>query len=594
MIPIRVCIIIYSITVTFVKKTLLFAIPFISLVVSCSPGGKIHGKKTVDHTVGLYSLFEQKETEDIEQYKVKDFTFKVAEGEKEVLYTSISNFASLFDNRLLDGYSSTTNSNEWAVRNSEGALVYYLGIDGTDIYVGGSISSVLKESVDYEASSLYLGLEETVQLLSQGESLARYSFKGLGFESFSYNRVPYYSFSMLATATSDASLALFYDYENIYQFDDSSILGEEMFSKDNKKYSVYSKMSEYVKNNFNDAMPSHIANERKACFYYIFTNLYGLKVARNIVDMKSYIDNLGYTQDLSNSDSKINDNALYRFVRDLNDGHTTITTENAPYQKGDNHVSKSPMWQERIALMYKLTIEKTQEFVNKGSSPNKINYSTDGKVAYILLNNFRFVMKARNDDGSINPEIYTGDSFYKLAKQLQEVKEDGGVEKIILDLTTNGGGTLGVLMKLLALINNVNDSKCYINDLSTGSNYLEASKIDTNLDGIYDLEDVYGDDFKFYIYTSSYSFSCGNYLPFIAQKNGIAKIIGQTSGGGECAVSQHLLPTGENIYHSGLTRLGYYNNVNGFAGGEGGAIPDTDILMTGIYDLDKLEELYLN
>ena len=91
------------------------------------------------------------------------------------------------------------------------------------------------------------------------------------------------------------------------------------------------------------------------------------------------------------------------------------------------------------------------------------------------------------------------------------------------------------------------------------------------VDGVYDKEDVYGDDFNLYILTSPYSFSCGNAFPFFAKKCGLAKTIGVKSGGGECAVYEAHLPSGERFYHSSNLHIGWYDELTkNFEGDEPG------------------------
>ena len=122
------------------------------------------------------------------------------------------------------------------------------------------------------------------------------------------------------------------------------------------------------------------------------------------------------------------------------------------------------------------------------------------------------------------------------------------------------------------------------------------SQVDINGDGVYDTEDCFGDDFNFYILTSDCSFSCGNAFPCVAKAEGYAKIIGQKSGGGECAVSIHYLPNSEYVYHSSNTHLGLYDQAtNTFTGFENGAIPDIDYpFVPRYYMIDNLNTVIQN
>lgn len=89
----------------------------------------------------------------------------------------------------------------------------------------------------------------------------------------------------------------------------------------------------------------------------------------------------------------------------------------------------------------------------------------------------------------------------------------------------------------------------------TGNRYDEKAQLDLNLDGVFDDRDkevVY--DFHFAILASGRSFSCGNLLPVLAQENGIP-ILGETSGGGECALNVRYTPATVKYGISSSTKL---------------------------------------
>ena len=82
-------------------------------------------------------------------------------------------------------------------------------------------------------------------------------------------------------------------------------------------------------------------------------------------------------------------------------------------------------------------------------------------------------------------------------------------------------------------------------------------------------------------------------FPYIGLDDWTAKIIGQKSGGGECAVNIHYLPNSQYVYHSSNIHLGYYDeSTKEFTGFENGAIPDIEIENTDdFYDIEKLNSL---
>ena len=118
--------------------------------------------------------------------------------------------------------------------------------------------------------------------------------------------------------------------------------------------------------------------------------------------------------------------------------------------------------------------------------------------------------------------------------------KEQGVKNFVVDLSTNGGGSTGVLDYMMAILTNkVNHSNVYHYTAVvtvTGNLHEEYSQIDLNLDGVFDDRDkdvVY--DFNFAVLTTMTSYSCGNLMPVMCKDNGIC-VLGEKSGGGSCQV----------------------------------------------------------
>ena len=166
----------------------------------------------------------------------------------------------------------------------------------------------------------------------------------------------------------------------------------------------------------------------------------------------------------------------------------------------------------------------------------------------------------------------------------------------MFDIAVNGGGYVATMAKLLALVSKDNSGHMAFFDdtIQVASAY--STKVDSNGDKKYDKEDCFGDDFNIYLLTSDYSFSCGNAFPAIAQKENSVKIIGQKSGGGECAVAIHYLPNSEYVYHSSNLHIGLFDEEkNTFTGFEGGATPDIEISdISNFYSIEYLNNAIRN
>ena len=142
----------------------------------------------------------------------------------------------------------------------------------------------------------------------------------------------------------------------------------------------------------------------------------------------------------------------------------------------------------------------------------------------------------------------------------EQFGKDGNVRNVVIDLTNNGGGHVGALISALGFLSPDGEVNFSYQDLVNGSFCSEYYHVDTNLDGVFDDADGYGGEYNFYILTSSYSYSCGTALPYFAQRDGLATIIGAGPGGGDCAVAYYLDAYGHVGMISGFLKIGTYKD----------------------------------
>ena len=90
----------------------------------------------------------------------------------------------------------------------------------------------------------------------------------------------------------------------------------------------------------------------------------------------------------------------------------------------------------------------------------------------------------------------------------------------------------------------------------TGAYNEEFYHVDTNLDGIADDKDGFGGQYEFYIMCSGQSYSCGTALPYFAQQDSLATIIGTKPGGGDCVVGYFIDAYGRCAFYSSMLKLG--------------------------------------
>lgn len=147
-------------------------------------------------------------------------------------------------------------------------------------------------------------------------------------------------------------------------------------------------------------------------------------------------------------------------------------------------------------------------------------------------------------------------SFALFYHAFEKIKRDGGIRNVVIDLSDNGGGSAAALVSLLGFLSNDGEVHISYRDLLNKSIVSEYYHVDTNLDGLFDDQDGYGGEYNFFIMTSGSSYSCGNALPYYAQKAGLATIIGQQPGGGDCVVANFVDAAGHVGNMSGYLQLG--------------------------------------
>ena len=150
---------------------------------------------------------------------------------------------------------------------------------------------------------------------------------------------------------------------------------------------------------------------------------------------------------------------------------------------------------------------------------------------------------------------------------------------------------MAVLAKLLALISP--DNHGLIHTYQTDCGYITEldARVDTNNDSVYDEDDTFYGKASFYLLCSPYSFSCGNAMPFYARHAGYAKVIGTSSGGGECTVGTAALPSGMVLGFSSPARIGIYDAENSlFYGDEAGSGVDIPVDFASYTNLDSLSD----
>lgn len=181
---------------------------------------------------------------------------------------------------------------------------------------------------------------------------------------------------------------------------------------------------------------------------------------------------------------------------------------------------------------------------------------------------------------------YDASTFGLFYDAFAKIQQNPRVKKVVIDLSNNGGGSVGALTAILGFLSP--DGEVNITYFHTlNQNYCsEWYHVDTNLDGKFDARDGFGGQYDFYILTSGFSYSCANALPFFAQADGLAKIIGEQPGGGDCAVAPFLDAYGHVARMSSWMKLGRMT--------DGKFISDEHAVKVDYPFGDQADKLYFN
>ena len=180
-----------------------------------------------------------------------------------------------------------------------------------------------------------------------------------------------------------------------------------------------------------------------------------------------------------------------------------------------------------------------------------------GDTAFIYFEHFAQTFQESNFYFKLPDESnYDESTFGLFYDAFAKIQQNSNVKKVVIDVSHNGGGYIAALISILGFMSSDGEvNLTYFHTLN--KNYCsEWYHVDTNLDGQFDAMDGFGGQYDFYILTSDFSYSCANALPYFAQVDGLAKIIGEQPGGGDCAVAPFLDAYGHVARMSSWFKLG--------------------------------------
>jgi len=354
---------------------------------------------------------------------------------------------------------------------------------------------------------------------------------------------------------------------------------------------------------FSGVVSTDYANYSYSSLCLAVEKIYGLAEVRGIVDPNdssvsadSLFKSLGYDDGLKSTNIVTQEQTLIDFVGSyLCDGHTAYTSPSPAAQSLTNWEelwSSAKTKNERYMQLYNTFYNNA---VRRNESGKDVGLRVIDNVAIITFDSF---VKYRGGDSAYVDlfshtykelhDNYGTDLMFRRA--FIEIENNPDITKVVIDLTMNGGGEIDVLPILEAYL--TDDPIFTIHNNVTGLTQEIHFDIDINYDEVIDENDTYKGMYDFYLLTSEFSFSCGNYFPTAIKQLGAATIIGAQSGGGTCPVSALATAYGSIMNNSGKYSLGTWDG-NQFLHNDGGVPVDYNYL-DDVYYIDEAIRDFVN
>lgn len=322
---------------------------------------------------------------------------------------------------------------------------------------------------------------------------------------------------------------------------------------------------------------------------FALDNFYGLAEVRGVTSFDTFFSSNGYKNDLLSTNTDTYEKGMVRFVAKwLYEGHSGYTKV-SPFKRGTNYGSYYSSYIGSNTKYKKLFPTQDELTAKRNAAGKAQGVSFSGKTAIISFDSF---MKSSNTK-NVNVDDYSyadfaeADNYLFFKKAFKDIATHGGIENIVVDVTLNGGGMVDSLPWLYAFMSD--DPVIAMKHTVTKEVSEVHYNVDLNQNGTYgDTGDTYKGKYNFYIMTSNFSFSCGNAFPTFAKQYGYAKIIGETSGGGACAVGAYSSACGTIFRFSSPYQFGSWND--GWTSNENGVTPDYTFNRNNFYNDAAIDE----
>lgn len=295
--------------------------------------------------------------------------------------------------------------------------------------------------------------------------------------------------------------------------------------------------------------------------FFAMDYFYGLKTTKGINQFKNYVSN----QDLSllwSTNAEDNHEGLKHIIyNQLDELHSRLDGRNIYSSKHEEKLAsldESGTFRKKFYDLYYKQKDFRKEIL--GESIPEVRYC--GDTAIITLDSFKTGANSNiyDSEGKIKDNAWEYDTYFYMRHCMEDIIKHSEINDIVLDLSLNGGGNIAALRKTLGFLT---DEVILDYDYNTLTNEYTCTqfKVDTDGDGNYD-NDAY-DQYRWTILSSMNTFSAANdFINKVKQQN-LAKVIGNTSGGGMCSVLPIVLADGTPLAISSYDSSRFVINENG-------------------------------
>ena len=367
----------------------------------------------------------------------------------------------------------------------------------------------------------------------------------------------------------------------IYRFDKLFFLGSDTpFAVENDEGDKV--LTELGKAFYDKKDANPTVSKAYAEYYYQniclnFDYLYGVRglKGRDYTSFDAYLSSKGYKEDMLSGDVKKMDAAFAYATSYLEDFHTTVGNFSPLYEYDTAEISESKYDQNKV----KEEKEGNSFKIYRSITGAEYGFSVDetNRIAYIAFDNFSSVdEKALSKSSWTKEDLANSATLFAYAYKEITTKYLGKIDYVAVDLATNDGGAAEGMAYMLGIL--LGKVSIELQNPFDGSHAKATYMLDINRDGSVDEKDVslreYGLQIVFI--DTHYAFSCGNALPVLAKVNYPQNVttIGETTGGGTCAVRAAYTALGSMYHVSGPQMISKRDKDNKLVNIEDGVAAD--------------------